>query len=152
MLDFWRRALDIYSHYKLSQLRITLQAAALPPSLPPSVRQARVQEWWDRVHARNSDRMLALCLSLRGFYLKAGQFLGTRPDFMPAPYILKLATLHDRVPPLSEEAVREVLEEELGGRPWEEVFLDLNLKTCVGSASICQVHEGRLRGLREEEV
>ena len=52
--------------------------------------------------------MLALCLDLRGFYLKAGQFLGTRPDFMPLPYIVKLSTLHDRVPPMSEAQIRKV--------------------------------------------
>lgn len=34
--------------------------------------------------------------------------------------------------------------EELG-RPIEEVFYDLHLEKPVGSASICQVHEGRLR-------
>jgi predicted unusual protein kinase regulating ubiquinone biosynthesis (AarF/ABC1/UbiB family) len=38
---------------------------------------------WDEVHALNSDRLLDLCLDLRGFYLKSGQFLGTRSDFMP---------------------------------------------------------------------
>ena len=57
--------------------------------------------------------MLELCLEMRGFYLKAGQFLGTRPDFMPLPFIEKLSTLHDRVPPLSEKAIRKVVEEEL---------------------------------------
>jgi hypothetical protein len=48
-----------------------------------------VQKWWDAEHERNSDKMLSLCLDLRGFYLKAGQFLGTRPDFMPMPYIVR---------------------------------------------------------------
>lgn len=37
-----------------------------------------------------SDRMLKLCLDLRGFYLKSGQFLGTRHDFMPKIFLKKL--------------------------------------------------------------
>lgn len=37
-----------------------------------------------------SDRMLKLCLDLRGFYLKSGQFLGTRHDFMPKVFLKKL--------------------------------------------------------------
>jgi len=243
--------MDIYSHYKWSQLSITLRSLPpfLPSSLPPSEREATIQGWWDQVHERNSAKMLELCLEMRGFYLKAGQFLGTRPDFMPLPFIEKLSTLHDRVPPLGEKAIRKVVEEELemyfsekrkrrrrrrmkggrvngeacdsskdmkkdgggsgamkegennnnvghvagggdrytalqytpgvestslalknGGRTAEdrrrkgqeegrgegrsvidEVFLTLDLKKCVGSASICQVHEGRLRGFEEEE-
>jgi len=38
---------------------------------------------WDNLHELNSNRMMDLCLSMRGFYLKTGQFLGTRHDFMP---------------------------------------------------------------------
>ena len=38
----------------------------------------------------SSDRMLKLCLDLRGFYLKSGQFLGTRHDFMPKIFLKKL--------------------------------------------------------------
>lgn len=40
--------------------------------------------------AFRSDRMLKLCLDLRGFYLKSGQFLGTRHDFMPKIFLKKL--------------------------------------------------------------
>jgi len=70
-------------------------------------REQKRTAWWDVVHERNSDKMLDLALSLRGFYLKAGQFLGTRPDFMPMPYIIKLSTLHDRVPPIAEGHIRK---------------------------------------------
>lgn len=140
-LDFWSRAIGIYHDYKVSQLRIKIQAALIRD---PEERERKRTEWWDVVHERNSDKMLDLALSLRGFYLKAGQFLGTRPDFMPMPYIIKLSTLHDRVPPIPESEIRKVLMEELG-RPIDEVFCELRLEKPVGSASICQVHEGRLR-------
>lgn len=42
------------------------------------------------ISPRRSDRMLKLCLDLRGFYLKSGQFLGTRHDFMPKIFLKKL--------------------------------------------------------------
>ena len=38
------------------------------------------------IHEINSRRMMNLCLGLRGFYLKTGQFLGTRHDFMPKQF------------------------------------------------------------------
>ena len=148
MLEFWGRSMDIYSSYKFNQVRIGLRGALIRD---PAEREKQVQAWWDEVHERNSEKMLDLCLGMRGFYLKAGQFLGTRPDFMPLPYILKLSALHDRVPPIPEAHIRQVLEEELG-RPIEEVFSFLNLHTPVGSASICQVHEGRLRSHNHEKV
>lgn len=51
-------------------------------------REKKAEAWWEEVHEKNSDKMLKLCLELRGFYLKAGQFLGSRPDFMPMQYIV----------------------------------------------------------------
>jgi hypothetical protein len=32
-------------------------------------RERKRTAWWDAVHERNSDKMLDLALSLRGFYL-----------------------------------------------------------------------------------
>lgn len=45
---------------------------------------------WRPPSLLDSDRMLKLCLDLRGFYLKSGQFLGTRHDFMPKIFLQKL--------------------------------------------------------------
>lgn len=52
----------------------------------PIRRAEMTEKWWDEEHEKNSDKMLQLCLDLRGFYLKAGQFLGTRRDFMPLQF------------------------------------------------------------------
>lgn len=76
--------------------------------------------------------MLHLCLSLRGFYLKSGQFLATRYDFMPLQYISKLRVLHDSVPPLKAEDVRRILTKEMGG-PLEAFFSELDLTDPIGS-------------------
>ena len=96
---------------------------------------------WNEIHEINSQRMVKLCLDLRGFYLKTGQFLGTRHDFMPPQYTSKLGRLHDNVPPLGEDVIKEVLENELNG-PVDDYFTALDLSQPIGSASVAQVHEG----------
>ena len=93
------------------------------------------------IHEKNSRRMINLCLSLRGFYLKTGQFLGTRHDFMPAMYTTKLSKLHDDVPPLSGKEIKKIIEKELNGTI-EEYFTSLTLEKPIGAASIAQVHAG----------
>ncbi|CAN0359203.1 unnamed protein product, partial [Laminaria digitata] len=101
-------------------------------------REQQRKDWWNGVHELNSDRMLKLCLDLRGFYLKSGQFLGTRHDFMPKVYLKKLGRLHDDVPPMAASRVSKVLSRELD-EPVEELFSSFNLTHPVGSASISQV-------------
>ncbi|CAM9798469.1 unnamed protein product, partial [Hapterophycus canaliculatus] len=93
--------------------------------------------------------MLKLCLDLRGFYLKSGQFLGTRHDFMPKIFLQKLGKLHDDVPPMAASRVSRVLSRELDVPP-DELFTSLNLTHPVGSASISQVHRGVLRETGEK--
>jgi hypothetical protein len=34
--------------------------------------EEREKNKWDKLHEKNSDRMLNLCINLRGFYLKSG--------------------------------------------------------------------------------
>jgi len=128
-INFWGRALRIYLDYKSTQIRNRMSRK---PNHEPN---------FNHTHEVNSRRMLNLCLSMRGFYLKTGQFLGTRHDFMPFQYIEKLSRLHDNVPPLSEKIIKRIIEKELGG-PIEKFFSSIDLSKPVGSASIAQVHQG----------
>ncbi len=54
-------------------------------------------ELWTPQYHYAGEAMHSLCVDMRGFYLKAGQFLGARGDFVPAPMCEKLSQLHDRV-------------------------------------------------------
>src|SRR3954466_13446553 len=54
-------------------------------------------------------------------FCKLGQILSTRPDLLPPEFITELVQLQDHVPPLSEEQVVQVMEQELGV-PWGDVF------------------------------
>lgn len=38
---------------------------------------------WKPQHEQAGKDMYELCVTLRGFYLKAGQFIGSRTDFVP---------------------------------------------------------------------
>ena len=92
---------------------------------------------------------MELCLNLRGFYLKSGQFLASRRDFMPQTYTRKLAKLHDDVPPLPAETVKIILERELGGH-LENFFTSIDLAKPIGAASIAQVHKAVWRKTGEK--
>eukprot|EP01038_Epipyxis_sp_PR26KG_P009639 gene9639-12978_t len=151
-LKFWTKATRIYSSYKVFQVKMAFSNIAyfsskifrhaLNQSIPiHQDRNVTVANSWNHIHDINSVRMINLCLNLRGFYLKTGQFLGTRHDFMPNQYTEKLSTLHDQVPPMSADDIRIVLEEELCG-PMSEYFTELNLQVPIGSASVAQVHKG----------
>ncbi|CAM9496496.1 unnamed protein product, partial [Discosporangium mesarthrocarpum] len=145
-LQFWGRSAVIYLSYKKMQARCALQ---LPRVVDDEERERLRKSWWDGIHELNSDRMLQLCLDLRGFYLKSGQFLGTRHDFMPKVFLGKLGTLHDAVPPMPAHRVQDVLDKHLGVPP-DDLFSSLNLTHPVGSASISQVHRGVLKATGEK--
>jgi predicted unusual protein kinase regulating ubiquinone biosynthesis (AarF/ABC1/UbiB family)/nucleotide-binding universal stress UspA family protein len=75
-------------------------------------------------------------------FSKLGQVLSTRPDLLPPEFIEELATLQDSVPPLTEEEVVKVMEQELGV-PWEDVFESI-VPTPMAAGTIAQVHRATL--------
>jgi ubiquinone biosynthesis protein len=75
-------------------------------------------------------------------FVKFGQMLATRPDLVPLDVVLELRRLHDEVPPFPFDAVRAMVEEDLG-RPLAEVFSRFD-ETPVAAASIAQVHRACL--------
>ncbi|MGH2527852.1 MAG: AarF/UbiB family protein [Actinomycetota bacterium] len=77
-------------------------------------------------------------------FAKLGQVLSTRPDLLPPEFIEELATLQDNVPPLTEEEVVHVMEQELGV-PWEDVFESIEPRP-MAAGTIAQVHRATLTG------
>ena len=92
----------------------------------------------------SARRLRAALEELGPTFCKLGQVLSTRPDLLPAPYIEECATLQDHVPPMSEERVVRVMEEELGV-PWEDVFESIEPEP-MASGTIAQVHRATLTG------
>jgi ubiquinone biosynthesis protein len=90
-----------------------------------------------------AERMRMAVEELGPTYIKLGQILSTRPDLLPADVIHELSKLQDAVPPHPFEALKEIIEAELQA-PMEDIFSFLS-DTPIASASIGQVHHGRLK-------
>jgi ubiquinone biosynthesis protein len=88
--------------------------------------------------------------SLGPTFVKLGQLLATRADLLPPEHIDALSRLQDDVAPLPYEAVREVIEEELGARV-SNLFEEFDEEP-LASASLGQVHLAVLRGGRRVAV
>ena len=78
-------------------------------------------------------------------YVKVGQFISSRPDIFGKPFSSVFASLRDKVKPMSKEDVKYVLGNEI------EKFSDFNYDP-IASASIGQVHKGRLKNGKEVAV
>ncbi|WP_339137780.1 MAG: AarF/ABC1/UbiB kinase family protein [Candidatus Electrothrix sp. GW3-4] len=75
-------------------------------------------------------------------FIKLGQLLSTRPDFVPPDYLDELRKLQDNVPPFSYQEVQQIFREDQGKDP-TEIFSDFSV-TPLAAASIGQVHLARI--------
>lgn len=74
-------------------------------------------------------------------YIKFGQILSTRPDFVGVELASQLRVLQDKLPPFPTAQARAVVTASLGA-PLETVFSEFSEP--VAAASIAQVHQARL--------
>ncbi len=95
----------------------------------------------DRVRER-AKRFRDALEQLGPSFAKLGQILSTRPDLLPPALIEQLATLQDRVAPLTEAEVVAVMEQELKV-PWEDVFQRIEPEP-MAAGTIAQVHRALL--------
>lgn len=77
-----------------------------------------------------------------GMFVKLGQLAAGRADLLGEETAVEFAKLQDDVPPAPPDAVRRLVEVELG-RPFDEVFAEFDWEP-VGAASIGQAHLARL--------
>src|SRR5918999_1458609 len=94
-----------------------------------------------RKHAR---KVLKTFIELGPSYIKLGQWLSTRVDILPQPYLEVLSKLQDDVPPAMFSQVKPVIENELGRI--EDAFEEFDTAPLSG-ASLGQVylakHDGK---------
>jgi ubiquinone biosynthesis protein len=88
--------------------------------------------------------------TLGPIFVKFGQVLSTRRDLLPLDIADELARLQDQVPPFASALAVAEIERSLGRR-LPEIFAEFQEKP-VASASIAQVHLGRLHDGREVAV
>ena len=94
------------------------------------------------IRRQQAKRLREALEELGPTFSKLGQVLSTRPDLLPVEYIEELALLQSHVPPMTERAVVQVSEQELGV-PWEDVFKTIDPKP-LAAGTIAQVHRATL--------
>jgi len=93
-------------------------------------------------YQRAAHRFRCLAAEMGGVWIKVGQFLSARVDVLPESVTAELAGLQDEVDPESFEAMRTVVEADLGA-PVADRFAAFD-PAPLASASLGQVHRARL--------
>ena len=104
-------------------------------------------------HAPAGDRNARLRQAMEELgpvYIKFGQLLSTRRDFLSQELADELQLLQDRVPPFEQPPIAD-LASELLGIPATEVFAELESEA-LASASVAQVHAAALHSGEEVVV
>lgn len=83
-------------------------------------------------------------------YVKFGQFLSTRADLLPKPFLTALASLQDDVEAVDYQVVEEIFKEQVGVRI-SKAFASFE-KEPMASASIGQVHKAVLHSGKQVAV
>lgn len=94
-------------------------------------------------YIKHAEKTLATFIALGPSYIKLGQWLSTRTDVLPQPYLEVLAKLQDDVPPSDFSLVQKTIENEIG--KIDQVFDRFDKKAKSG-ASLGQVYLASYKG------
>lgn len=120
--------------------------------LPVVINFRRDRREWVRREGRNVDeekyrrharQALKTFIELGPSYIKLGQWLSTRVDILPEPYLEVLAKLQDDVPPAPFSEIKPIIEGELGRI--EDAFEEFDPAPLSG-ASLGQVYRAKYAG------
>jgi len=92
---------------------------------------------------KNARKVLDTFISLGPVYIKLGQWLSSRADILPQPYLEELSKLQDSVPSAPFDQVKPIIEKDLG--PIDEKFDSIDPNSISG-ASLGQVYRGTISG------
>jgi predicted unusual protein kinase regulating ubiquinone biosynthesis (AarF/ABC1/UbiB family) len=94
----------------------------------------------EKKYRRHAKKALKAFIELGPSYIKLGQWLSSRADILPLPYLEELSKLQDDVPPAEFSKVKPIVEDELG--KIENIFQSFNT-TALSGASLGQVYLAR---------
>ena len=96
------------------------------------------------------EKLKSILEDLGPTFIKLGQVMSMRTDFLPKAYCKELEKLRTDVKPLSIDEVKDAIEEELN-HPIHELFETFD-ENPLGSASIGQVHMATLKDSNKKVV
>mmetsp|Transcript_27879 Transcript_27879/g.39896 ORF Transcript_27879/g.39896 Transcript_27879/m.39896 type:complete len:580 (-) Transcript_27879:35-1774(-) len=135
-LKFWRRVAPIVVHYKFTEYWFKVAHVG---------DKTRRYETWEKLHSTHAPTGLKCILELRGLFVKIGQVMSSRADFVPRQYVDVFSELQDSVPPWEKDRIQQIVQQSLmesQGLQIEDVFETFD--EVLGSASIGQVHKAKL--------
>ena len=94
-------------------------------------------------YRKNARKVLNTFISLGPVYIKLGQWLSSRADILPQPYLDELSKLQDKVPAAPFDQVKPIIEKDLGSINERFDSIDPNP---VSGASLGQVYRGSISG------
>ena len=94
-------------------------------------------------YKNHAEKMLKTFIGLGPSYIKLGQWLSTRADILPMPYLEVLSRLQDHVPPDPFIGVRPIIEKELG--QIDKIFETFDT-SAISGASLGQVYLAKYNG------
>ena len=94
------------------------------------------------VRGMTPEKLRMILEDLGPTFVKLGQVMSMRPDFLPPDYCDELMKLQSSAKPLPFSVIVEVIEQEYNRR-WNQVFTFID-EEALGSASIAQVHRAVL--------
>jgi predicted unusual protein kinase regulating ubiquinone biosynthesis (AarF/ABC1/UbiB family) len=94
-------------------------------------------------YRNNARKVLNTFISLGPVYIKLGQWLSSRADILPQPYLEELSKLQDDVPAAPFDLVKPIIENDIGLINEKFDFIDPNP---ISGASLGQVYRGKISG------
>lgn len=94
-------------------------------------------------YRKNARKVLNTFISLGPVYIKLGQWLSSRADILPQPYLEELAKLQDNVPAAPFDQIKSIIENDIG--LINEKFDEID-PIPISGASLGQVYRGKISG------
>lgn len=101
-------------------------------------------------HQQAAEKLLGLCRTNRGVYIKVGQHIGALEYLLPHEYVNTMKILHSNAPQNPIEDLYKVIRQDLKVNP-DDIFLSFD-RDPLGTASLAQVHRATLKDGTEVAV